>query len=165
MTDRPAVLIHRLSGRDLSPADGLPPLLTAYHLCTEAGKGRAVDRVEALPARYRAEILSPSSAFADDVVVIARSEGASVGCLVVTAPVGGRTEIKRLWVEPAVRGAGVASALVGCALDHAAQTGATPVALSVWNWRPEAIALYERLGFGVVGSWDARDGLVRMERA
>ncbi|QNE78706.1 GNAT family N-acetyltransferase [Streptomyces finlayi] len=165
MIDRPTVLIHRLPGRDLSPADGLTALLTAYHLCTEAEKGRAVERAEALPTRYRTEILSPHHAFADDVVVVARSEGASVGCLVVTAPVGGRSEIKRLWVDPAMRGAGVASALVGCALDHAAEIGASPVALSVWSWRTGAIALYERLGFTVVDSWDAREGLVCMERA
>lgn len=165
MTDPPTVLIHRLAGRDLSPADGLAALLTAYHLRTEAEKGRVVEDVEALPTRYRAEILSPQSAFADDVVVVARSEGTSVGCLVVTSPVDGRTEIKRLWVDPALRGMGVASALIGCALDHAAQTGASPVALSVWDWRTGAIALYERLGFTVVDSWDDRDGLVCMERA
>ncbi|MFD3658792.1 GNAT family N-acetyltransferase [Streptomyces sp. NPDC058620] len=165
MIDRPPVLIHRRAGRDLSPADGLTALLTAYHLRTEAEKGRAVERADALPARYRTEILSPHSAFADDVVVIARSEGASVGCLVVTAPADGRTEIRRLWVDPAMRGAGVASALVACALDHAAQIGASPVALSVWSWRTGAIALYERLGFTVVDSWDTRDGLVCMERA
>lgn len=165
MNDRPTVLIHRLAGRDLSPADGLTTLLTAYHLRTEAEKGLAVDRADALPARYRAEILSPQIAFADDVVVIARSEGAPVGCLVVTAPVDGRTEIKRLWVDPAMRGAGIASSLVGCALDHAAQIGASPVALSVWSWRTGAIALYERLGFTTVDSWDARDGLVCMEHA
>lgn len=165
MTDQPPVAVTAVAGRDLSRADGLAELLTAYHLFTEAEKGLAVGSVDELPDRYRSEIRSPRSAFADDTVVVARDGRAVVGCVVVTAPVEGASEIKRLWVDPSVRGRGVASALVEGALAHAAESGASRVRLSVWSWRSGAIALYERAGFGVVDSWDARDGLVCMEHA
>ncbi|MGW2095490.1 GNAT family N-acetyltransferase [Promicromonospora sukumoe] len=157
------VVVHRLAPD--SPDAGLVALLTAYHLRTEEEKGVPVTDPAALPARYRAEIEDPRAAFADDVVLVARHGDAAVGCLVLTAPADGRTELKRLWTVPELRGRGVASQLVGAALDHAADAGARTVALSVWEWRTGALALYERLGFAVVDTWDERDGLVCMERA
>lgn len=165
MTDRREVSIVRQPGRSLSAEDGLGALLTAYHLRTEAEKGEPVADMEGLPERYRAEISDPRTAFVDDVVLVAVSGGTAVGCLVVTAPVDGRSEIKRLWTEPAFRGRGVASDLLGAALAHAAESGAGAVRLSVWKWRTGAIALYERFGFTVTASWDERDQLVCMERA
>lgn len=125
---------------------------------------RDVADVDALPDRYRAEISDPRTAFADDVVLVARSGGAAVGCLVVTAPADGQLEIKRLWTDPAYRGRGVASGLLGAAIAHAAESGAGAVRLSVWSWRTGAIALYERFGFVVTESWDDRDQLVCLER-
>jgi putative acetyltransferase len=165
MTDRREVSIVRQPGRSLSAEDGLGALLTAYHLRTEAEKGEPVADMEGLPERYRAEISDPRTAFVDDVVLVAVSGGTAVGCLVVTAPVDGRSEIKRIWTEPAFRGRGVASDLLGAALAHAAESGAGAVRLSVWKWRTGAIALYERFGFTVTASWDERDQLVCMERA
>ncbi len=144
--------------------DRLGELLAAYHLRTEAEKGEAVADTDGLPDRYRAEIMDPRAAFADDVVLIALSGETAVGCLVVTAPVGGRSEIKRLWTDPASRGRGIASGLVSAALAHSAETGVSAVRLSVWKWRSGAIALYERLGFTVAESWEKREQLVCMER-
>ena len=165
MTDQREVSIVRRPGRTLSADDGLGELLTAYHLRTEAEKGQPVADAAALPDRYRAEISDPRTAFVDDVVLVAVSGSAAVGCVVVTAPVDGRSEIKRLWTEPAFRGRGVASGLLDAAIAHAAEIGAGAVRLSVWKWRTGAIALYERFGFAVTGSWDERDQLVCMERA
>ncbi|MGW3036101.1 GNAT family N-acetyltransferase [Streptomyces sp. NPDC001178] len=165
MTDQHAVVVARRPGRALSAQDGLASLLAAYHVQTQAEKGEAVAGVDGLPDRYRAEIADPQAAFVDDVVLLAMSGDTAVGCLVVTAPVDGRTEVKRLWTDPAFRGLGVASSLVSTALVHAAESGLSAVRLSVWKWRTGAIALYERLGFTVTESWDARDQLVCMERA
>lgn len=145
--------------------DGLAALLTAYHLATEAEKGQAVDGVAGLPDRYRAEILDPRTAFAGDVVLVAVHGGAAVGCLVLTAPVDGRAEIKRIWTDPAHRGRGVATGLLDAALAHAGENGVGTVRLSVWRWRTGAVALYERFGFTVTESWDERAQLVCMERA
>ncbi|MFI5884409.1 GNAT family N-acetyltransferase [Streptomyces sp. NPDC051554] len=165
MADQREVSIVRRPGRTLSTDDGLGELLAAYHLRTEAEKGEPVADVGGLPERYRAEISDPRTAFVDDVVLVAVSGGTPVGCLVVTAPVDGRSEIKRLWTDPAFRGRGVASSLLRAALAHAAESGAGAVRLSVWKWRTGAIALYERFGFAVTESWDERDQLVCMERA
>ncbi|MFJ9242680.1 GNAT family N-acetyltransferase [Streptomyces sp. NPDC101776] len=165
MTDQREVSVVRRPGRTLSAGDGLDSLLAAYHLRTEAEKGKPVADVGELPERYRAEISDPRGAFVDDVVLVALSGSTAVGCLVVTAPVDGRSEIKRLWTDPAFRGRGIASDLLGAALAQAAESGASAVRLSVWTWRTGAIALYERLGFTITESWDDRDQLVCMERA
>ncbi|MER6563291.1 GNAT family N-acetyltransferase [Streptomyces sp. NPDC001027] len=165
MTDRPEVSVVRRPGRTCSTDDGLAALLAAYHLRTEAEKGVAVADVDALPERYRREIADPQTVFAADVVLVALDRGTAVGCLVVTAPADGRSEIKRLWTDPAARGRGVASGLLRAALAHAAENGVGALRLSVWDWRTGAVALYERFGFAVTESWDERDRLVCMERA
>ncbi|WP_423465176.1 GNAT family N-acetyltransferase [Promicromonospora sp. MS192] len=161
-TGTPPVVVHPFGPG--SPTEGLAALLTAYHLQTEAEKGIPAGHVDALPDRYRAEITDPRAAFADDTVLLAGCGPASVGCLVGTAPVAGRTELKRLWTDPALRGQGVASLLIGAALTRAAAAGVRTAALSVWAWRTGAIGLYVRLGFTVVDPWDEREGLVCMER-
>lgn len=165
MTDQRELVIVRRPGQDPSVRGGLSALLAAYHLQTQAEKGDAVADADRLPDCYRAEVLDPGAAFADDVVLVALSGDTVVGCLVVTAPVGGRCEVKRLWTAPGFRGRGIASGLVSAALAHAEDGGVSTVRLSVWQWRAGAIALYERLGFTVTESWDARDQLVCMERA
>jgi putative acetyltransferase len=144
--------------------EALSALLAAYHLRTEAEKGLPVTGPEALPARYRAEVEDPGTAFAGDTVLVALAAGTAVGCVVVTAPAEGRSEVKRLWTDPAFRGRGIASALLRAAVTTSAAAGASAVRLSVWSWRTGAIALYERLGFTVTESWDERGELVCMER-
>ncbi|MEU1123136.1 GNAT family N-acetyltransferase [Streptomyces sp. NPDC005899] len=151
--------------RSRAGAAELSGLLAAYHLRTEKEKGQPVDRVADLPPRYRAEVEDPRTAFAGDTVLVAVSGRTAVGCVVVTAPVGRRVELKRLWTTPASRGRGVASALLDAALRHAAEAGADTVRLSVWRWREKAVALYARLGFAIATRWDDRDELVCMERA
>ncbi len=164
MTGRPEVAVVRWSGDALSQMGALAGLLASYHLRTQEEKSEGVADVNGLPDRYRAEIRDPRSAFADDAVLLALSGDTAVGCLVVTAPAGGRSEIKRLWTDAEFRGRGIASHLIAAALARAAESGADTVRLSVWAWRTTAIALYERLGFTVTESWDERDQLVCMER-
>jgi putative acetyltransferase len=165
MTDHRTIAVVRWPDRTPPVEDGLATMLAAYHLRTEAEKGKPVADVDGLPERYRAEITDPRTAFAGDVVLMALLGGAVVGCLVVTSPVNGQLEIKRLWTDPEFRGRGVASALISTALAHAAGSGVDTIRLSVWEWRTGAIALYERLGFTVTQSWDERDQLVCMQRA
>jgi putative acetyltransferase len=141
---------------------GLRDLLAAYHLATEAEKGAAVAAVPDLPARYRAEVLDPATAFAGATVLVARVDGdALVGCVVLTAPTGDEVEVKRLWVAESSRGRGVAGALMRAALAESACVG---VRLSVWRWRSDALALYTRLGFVETKPWDDRPGLRFLRR-
>ncbi|MFJ6482617.1 MULTISPECIES: GNAT family N-acetyltransferase [unclassified Streptomyces] len=165
MTEPHEVVVLRRPGRALSARDGLAELLAAYHLRTQEEKGESVAGVEGLPDRYRTEITDPQVAFAGDAVFLASVRDAAVGCLVMAASVDGRSEVKRLWTDPEFRGLGIARRLVGAALAHAEESGLSAVRLSVWQWRAGAIALYERLGFTVTGSWDERDRLVCMERS
>lgn len=139
-------------------------LLAAYHLRTEAEKGNPVATVDDLPDRYRAEITDPRSAFARETVLVAVLDDSAVGCLVVTAPAGGYSELKRLWTHPAFRGRGIASSLLHAALAEAANSGVDTVRLSVWEWRTAAVALYERLGFTPTEPWDEREQLLCMQR-
>lgn len=143
---------------------GLSDLLAAYHLRTEAEKGTPLADADALPERYRAEVVDPRAAFAHATVFVALLGRRTVGCLVVAAPVDGGCELKRVWTDPECRGRGIASALVAAALAHCAEQGVDTVRLTVWNWRTGAIALYERLGFHVAEPWEAREHLVCMER-
>ncbi|MEU9926282.1 GNAT family N-acetyltransferase [Streptomyces anulatus] len=165
MTDHGEVVVVRRPGQALPVDDSVAALLAAYHLRTEAEKGESVADVDGLPDRYRAEITDPRTAFAGDVVLVALLGDAAAGCLVVTSPADGQSEIKRLWTDPEFRGRGIASALLDAALAHAAENGVATVRLSVWEWRTGAIALYERLGFTVTRSWDERDQLVCMQRS
>lgn len=164
MSDHAEVALTLQPGRTLPADEGLSALLTAYHLRTEAEKGVPVAEVDGLPDRYRAEISDPRTAFADDAVAVARVGDAAAGCPVVTSPVNGQSEIRRLWTAPEFRGRGIASDLLDAALAHAAKNGVDTVRLSVWEWRTGAVALYERFGFAVTESWDPRDQLVCMQR-
>jgi len=158
--NHPEVTVVRWPGQSPLGGDGLSALLEAYHLQTESEKGVAVADASELPDRYRAEVSDPRTAFAGDTVLLALAGDVAVGCLVVAG-----SEIKRLWTNPDARGHGVATALLDAALAFAAESGVDTVRLSVWQWRTGAISLYERLGFTVTDSWDARDELVCMERA
>ncbi len=158
-----AETVVRWSGSTSPATLDLAGLLTAYHLATQAEKSEPVARVEDLPERYRREIEDPARAFAGDTVLVAESAGVAVGCLVLTVVSERTAEIKRLWTEPAFRGQGVAARLIEAALrEHGRSPGL--VRLSVWAWRTQALALYERLGFVVVPSWDERE-LVCLQRA
>ncbi|MFD3571980.1 GNAT family N-acetyltransferase [Streptomyces sp. NPDC058667] len=145
----------------------LPDLLAAYHLLNEAEKGTPVTTVAGLPAAYRAEVEDPAAAFAADTVLLATPPGEDLpaGCVVLKAPDDGQApEIKRLWVAPEARRKGIARALLTEALRRAAASRAAAVRLTVWNWREEPLALYRRLGFEPVASWDERPDLVCLEK-
>jgi DNA-binding MarR family transcriptional regulator/predicted N-acetyltransferase YhbS len=90
------------------------------------------------------------TAAADDgasVFVVASSDGLPVGCggvQRITAPIG---EIKRMWVDPAWRGAGLGSRLLRHLETEAIQLGYHTVRLDTNASLTDAIALYERAGY------------------
>ena len=114
-----------------------------------------------LPPNYKAEVDHPGTVFKTASVYLAEVNAEAVGVAISTTAAGGATEIKRLWADPQVRGRGVGSAL----LDAVLRDSPGVVRLSVWDWRTQAARLYESRGFVAVPSWDARPGLVCMERA
>ncbi|GAA4764887.1 GNAT family N-acetyltransferase [Microbacterium gilvum] len=135
-------------------------LVGAYLRQTEAEKamhGLAVAGAP-LPDPYAREVVDPACAFAGMTVLLAETDGAPVGVVVCVDGTDGR-EVKRLWVDPAVRGTGAGRAL----LDAVLASSARPVRLTVWRWREPAIRLYRRLGFAEVPSWDDRRDLVCLQ--
>lgn len=149
---------------DLTSTDAVhvAALVEAYLRQTELEK---VERGEAvggergtLPERYHSEIQNPATAFAGATVLVGEVDGIVRGVVVTRDGPKGR-EIKRLWVDPAARGARLGSALLAAAV--ADRAGA--VRLSVWEWREGPIGLYERYGFTRVPSWEARERLVCMQ--
>lgn len=87
---------------------------------------------------------------------LALSEGAVVGyCMMgpldldVDEPAA--LELHRLYVDEAVKGAGVARTLIEDCLDWARAKGALALYLSVWENNARAQAFYKRYGFSHVG--------------
>ncbi len=82
---------------------------------------------------------------------VARRDGAAVGiaALVLGAPgtEEPEAELKRMFVAPDARGAGVATALLRTAEQTAAGLGATRLVLETGPRQPDAIALYEKHGY------------------
>jgi GNAT superfamily N-acetyltransferase len=85
----------------------------------------------------------------DGAFFIAWRDGEPIGC------VGWRShevgdeigELKRLYVDPSARGTGVASALMATVEESARDHGRHRLILECGAKQPEAIALYEKLGY------------------
>lgn len=111
-------------------------------------------------ARYYAELaerfgFAPPSgpddpaAFAppDGIFLIVRQGDRPVGCAGLRRLDGSTAEIKRMWIDPTVRGRGLARRLLDALEDTARATGRTRVVLDTNSALREAIALYERAGY------------------
>jgi putative acetyltransferase len=81
------------------------------------------------------------------VFVVARdAQGRAVGCggVMVTPEYG---ELKRMYVRPECRGQGIARSLFEALQSAALERGCRRLTLETGIRQPEALALYERLGF------------------
>ncbi|WP_369069663.1 GNAT family N-acetyltransferase [Kineococcus terrestris] len=90
--------------------------------------------------------LKPSARY-----LVALVGGEPAGCIALVPvdeePAGELVEMKRVYVREAHRGRGVARALVAALEDAARAGGARRVRLETGTRQPEAVALYERLGY------------------
>ena len=116
---------------------------------------------------YQLSLYPPESVYALDMqsllqpnvlFAVARNiDGTAVGCgaIVVTPEYG---ELKRMFVHPSARGQGVAQRLLGMLETEALARGCRQFMLETGPSQPEAIGLYERLGYRVRGPYgDYRD--------
>ncbi len=78
---------------------------------------------------------------------LARADGQSAGCIALRKLDQDTCELKRLYVRPAFRGQGIASALVRRLLVDARAIGYRRMRLDTLPFLREAIALYRKLGF------------------
>jgi DNA-binding MarR family transcriptional regulator/N-acetylglutamate synthase-like GNAT family acetyltransferase len=81
------------------------------------------------------------------VFVVASSEGLPVGCGGIHQLTATTGEIKRMWVHPAWRGAGLGSRLLRHLEAVAVELGYQTVRLDTNGTLTDAIALYERAGY------------------
>jgi putative acetyltransferase len=94
-------------------------------------------------------MLDPSVAFA-----VARAGGAAIGCGAVVV-IDGYAELKRMYVDPDRRGAGIGRALLQFLEREASTRGATVARLETGIHQHAAIAMYERAGYGHRGPFGA----------
>ena len=65
----------------------------------------------------------------------------------------GSVEVKRLYVRPAHRGKGLSRIIMGALEDAALRAGAVRIVLETGVEQPEAVALYEALGYDRIGAY------------
>ncbi|MEV4344851.1 GNAT family N-acetyltransferase [Actinoplanes sp. NPDC049596] len=111
---------------------------------------RAAQRAE-LDARYGCDDHEPgpppSAADIDLFLVALGDDDQPLGCGALRRLSPTSAEIKRMYVTPAARGTGVATALL-CALEDAALSrGWTTMRLETGPAQPDAIRFYEREGY------------------
>jgi DNA-binding MarR family transcriptional regulator len=90
----------------------------------------------------------------DGTYLVATSEGRPVACGGVLDLGGGVAEIKRMWVHPEWRGAGLGSRLLGELEGLAARLGHNVVRLDTNGTLTEAIAMYEHAGYRRIGRYN-----------
>jgi GNAT superfamily N-acetyltransferase len=82
--------------------------------------------------------------------LVGRVDGRAVACGAVRTLEAGTAEIKRMYVDPAVRRRGVARALLARLEDEARALGARRIVLETGVRQPEAIALYAAFGYATI---------------
>lgn len=114
---------------------------------------RTAQRVE-LDARYGCDDHEPGPPpSASDVTtfVMARgADGAALGCGALRLLGPGRAEVKRMYVVPAARGTGVATAVLRALEDEARSLHVTEMLLETGTAQPDAIRFYEREGYTLI---------------
>jgi GNAT superfamily N-acetyltransferase len=84
------------------------------------------------------------------VFLVAEVDGEPVGCGAWRAVRPGMAEVKRLYVAPGHRRRGIARVVLDALESSATREGHRTVVLNTGDRQPEAIALYERAGYGPV---------------
>ena len=118
---------------------------------------RLIDAMgEELTKRYGDGGLSPASPEqfrAPGTFLVAELDGAPVGCAGLRPSGDGTAEVKRMYVDPAARGRGVARALLAALVEHARGQGLTRLQLETGTEQPEAVALYESEGWTPIAAF------------
>jgi putative acetyltransferase len=87
------------------------------------------------------------------VFLVASLAGRPVGCGALRPMPDGAAEVKRMYVEPDVRGRGVGRRLLAELEGHARRLGYAVVRLETGLLQPEAIRLYEASGYRRIANY------------
>jgi tRNA (guanine37-N1)-methyltransferase len=106
------------------------------------------------PSRFRTLLEDPNL-----IVLLAEASQRVVAYMVVARcslhpelSSSASAEFRKLYLDPAHHGTGLADALMHCALSILQSEGPRPIWLSVFSENPRAIAFYKKWGFEVVGT-------------
>jgi putative acetyltransferase len=100
--------------------------------------------LDALPGKYARPLGS---------MLLAIEEGEPYGCLALRPLEGEICEVKRLYVRPQFRGRGTGKALFSVLIQDARQAGYKTMRLDTAIFLPEAMKLYQTLGFKEIGPY------------
>jgi putative acetyltransferase len=115
-----------------------------------AGAALRTEQELELDARYGGADHEPGaqpSAGDVDVFLVARRDQTPVGCGALRRLDDSSAEIKRMYVTPAARGTGVATAILRALEHHAAERGWPVLRLETGIEQPDARRFYEREGY------------------
>ena len=143
--------------------DGNDKVFRDFYLITEAYYSRIVGGEE----NRRQFIPYNLSSAVEDVLLVYRN-GTPVGCAGLKRYSDADAEVKRLWVEPAFRGKGIATMLMDRVEERAKAQGYRRVILQTRPIMPDAVALYEKRGYRLIPNYppyDRLDGAVCYAKA
>lgn len=101
------------------------------------------------PGEFVFRLSVEDMADARTTVWVVRIDGVAVGCGALRRERGGYGEIKRMYVDPAVRGQGVAALILERIEETAAAEGLSHLALETDKDLAPARRLYERAGYSL----------------
>lgn len=124
---------------------------------------KLIERLDAeLLQRYPADSIfslnlnSPAAEKA--IFIVAEVDGRAVGCGAILPLDEQAVELRRFYVEPPMRGQGVASAILRFLEDVARQRGYHHVVLETGPKQPGAIGLYHKFGYRQIPSYGEYEG-------
>ena len=135
-------------GRDRIAIEAVDPRSEPARACLEAYYGELARRFKAgfdvkLSCDPDAEaMVRPRGAF-----LLAVADGLPVGCVGLKGSGGPIGEVKRLWIDPAARGFGLARRLMQAVEAAARDISMTVLRLDTNSALPEALTLYRRTGW------------------
>lgn len=116
-------------------------------------------------ARYALDLNSLQAS--NTIFIVARDDiGHAVGCGAVVLE-SGRGELKRMYVQPAYRGQGIAQKIISALEATAAERGCFELKLETGPRQPEALSFYGKQGYrtcGPFGSYPDHPLSVFMEK-
>ncbi len=128
----------------------------------DAVRLREAQRVE-LDARYGTDDHEPGALPTAETVavfLVARDrDGTAVGCGGLRPLGPDSAEIKRMYVDPAARGTGVATALLRALEDHARELGIPRLLLETGTGQPDAMRFYRREGYEPIEAYGPYRGV------